>query len=110
MKILTVCEGGAVRSVGLANYLKHICNPHHDAIAVSWAKNSEDTLRQFCDWADLIVVMEKHHWAELPSEYRLGGSKENKVKVCDVGRDTYGTPFNRVLQDKCAEFVREERL
>lgn len=110
MKILTVCEGGTVRSVGLARYLKKVCDPGHDALAASWRRNTRDTMIMLCEWAELIIIVEPQDRVQLPVRYRADGAAADKVKVCDVGRDRYLNPFHRDLQQLCAAFVKKEGL
>lgn len=94
-KILCVCEAGIVRSTSLAAHLKHDRGtPLHDAIAIGWRLNSPEVMSLLCDWADMIIVMESYMREEIPFQFL------SKVEVCDVGPDTYGSPFNNDLLDK----------
>ncbi len=56
-KILTICDGGTVRSVCLARLLKdgQVDGRQHDAVAASGLWNSKGTLAMLCRWANLIV-------------------------------------------------------
>lgn len=118
MKILTVCQGGTVRSVALARMLKDedvrekysYPGEAHDAIAASWQWNGHGTLLMLCAWADLIVVMEPKHQEHLPPSYRLGRVLSKKVKVCDVGPDHFGNCFNEDLMKMCIAWIKEKGL
>jgi len=103
MKILCVCEGGAVRSASLANHLKHVA-PHHDALACAWRYNSPETLELLCTWAELIVVMQPNMILHIPPSHR------GRTKVCDVGPDLYGFPMCRELIEKVSAWARAEKL
>lgn len=81
MKILTMCQGGNSRSVGMAFLLKYKYNI--DAIACSWEKNSPETLDMLFKWADSILIMEASFEKFIPSEYK------NKIIVTDVGEDVW---------------------
>lgn len=98
-KILTICQGGNVRSVGLAYLLKYKYNL--DAIACSAEKNSTDTLLLLCEWADLICPMQPEFSSVVPKQF------ENKIRVIDVGPDRFGSCFHpqlhAIIEQKLAE-------
>lgn len=108
MKILTVCEGGNVRSVGMAWTLK---NQGHNAVAVGSmyafaSHNDRQPGFMLCQWADVIIPM---------ADYILKGTPipqdcVHKVKVCDVGQDTYGNPFHPNLQEQISAWLKESGL
>ncbi len=106
MRILTICEGGTVRSVGLARVLKDetIAGYSHDAIAASWRWNTPETLEGFCEWADMIVVMEPYMEEKLPPEYL------HRSEVCDVGPDLYRHALDDSLIEKCIDWCMKEVL
>ena len=97
-KFITVCEGGNVRSVGLAYLLK----VHgQDAIAMSWRFNNPETLGKMFNWADYIVIMQakfKEHIAEI---------FHHKLLVVDVGEDRYGYAFHPELQGGLTPIVKD---
>jgi len=101
MKILTVCQGGVVRSVGLGRLLKdaEVAGRNHDVIAASWQWNSRATLLMLGHWADKVIVMQPYMVGNLPEEIR------HKVDVCDVGLDTYGNAQHPELIRKCLEWM-----
>ena len=99
MKILCVCEGGNVRSVGMAFALKHIYG--QDALACGWRFNSLETFKMLCDWADRIVVMQEVFVAKVPSDVL-----RSKVRVVDVGPDCFGNPLHPDLQ-ACVQHAAE---
>jgi hypothetical protein len=89
LKILTVCEGGNVRSVSLAFVLKNHLG--HDAVAASWRFNSEKTLEMLYEWAEKIIVMQPEFLQHIPHLHRM------KTTVCDVGQDRFGNAFHGEL-------------
>jgi hypothetical protein len=97
MKFLTICEGGAVRSVAFAAVIRW--DFHQDALPVSAAKNSPETIAALCDWADRIVPMEAKFADVVPSAHK------HKIKICDVGPDVWFNSFDRKLRDLCGEFI-----
>lgn len=85
MKYLCVCDGGNVRSVGMAYVLKHeFGQGRNEAIAVGRGNSSIDTLAMLCEWADVIVIMEPHMKVDIGLKYK------DKVRCVDVGPDRYG--------------------
>jgi len=88
-KILTVCEGGNVRSVGLAYALK---SNGQDAVAASWRFNTKETLAMLYRWADFIVVMQPEMMEHIPNRYKP------KLRCIDVGPDRFGSAFHPELQ------------
>ncbi len=99
MKILTICEGGNVRSVSLGYVLKDLCAPRHDAVALGAGRNSPETIRMMCEWADRIVVMQPEFKKSVPEEFH------EKLSVCDVGPDVFGSPLHPTLTGICGKFV-----
>lgn len=97
MKFLTVCQGGNVRSVGLAFVLKYKHN--QDAIAASWEKNSPETKEMLYNWADYIVVMQSKFKEHIPEQFH------DKLRVVDVGEDRFGYAFHPDLQAFCTKVV-----
>lgn len=83
MKILTVCQGGNVRSVMarfLLNYKYGL-----DALACGWEPNSDETKAMLYAWADVIVPMQKEFVDKIPAEYH------QKIKfILDIGPDRWG--------------------
>lgn len=101
MRILTICEGGACRSVALARMLKI---NRHDAIAASWARNSAETLHMLGEWAELVVVMQPEMLDKISNSLRL------KAEVCDVGKDRWGNPFAPDLMELCLAWMKKRGL
>lgn len=94
MKILCVCNGGCVRSVALAEFLKGTHG--HDAIAAGTFWNTPDTLRMLCEWADLICPVDVRHTDNLPAEDTRRWVNapiwdfEKKLLVVPIGVDHWG--------------------
>lgn len=76
----------------------------HDAIPVSWKFNTPETIEMLCRWADWIVVMEPYMQTFVKQEFR------EKVKICDVGPDIYGSPMNKMLQALCEKWARSQGI
>lgn len=106
MKILTICEGGNVRSVGFARILKVYLN--HNAIALGGPAFRADYNREpgtmLSRWADQIIFMAEYIQKGIP----IPEDCKHKVRVCEVGKDVYGDPFHPDLHDKCMSWVRAE--
>lgn len=103
-KILCVCEGGNVRSVGCAAVLK--MQYGKDAVAAGWRFNTKESLDSFCKWADHILVMQTEFKEKIPTQYH------DKVFPIDVGPDTYGNPYSEELQiqikEKLADWLKDK--
>lgn len=106
MKILTICQGGTVRSVCLARILKDkdVVGKSHDAIAASWQWNSAATMEMLGAWADLVVVMEPSMVDRIPQSLR------GKTEVCDVGPDRFGNAINPELIKLCHDWANARGL
>jgi hypothetical protein len=87
MKILTVCEGGNVRSVTLGCLLKYYFRGNHEVIAASASKLKSPTLQMLVDWADTVLVV------DLDIEEMLGRKIDHghgKIKLAHLGPDIWG--------------------
>jgi hypothetical protein len=72
----------------------------HEAIPVGRRWMSKDTLFTLCAWADRIVVMQPHMADSIP------GPMREKVRVLDVGEDTYGLHIPDALMQKVMAGVK----
>jgi len=82
-RVLVICRGGNSRSVGLAFLLKYKYSV--DALSASLEKNSTETLRLLCEWADKVVLVEG--WMYEPLTNWLPYVSRNKFLIFDVGGD-----------------------
>ena len=98
MKILTVCSQGNNRSVHFAHALKYWNN---DVIAIGVDNTSIPTLEMLFGWADVIIKTEDGQF--VPPQY------EDKVRLFDVGPDTYKRPFNPELHVKVKRILEENK-
>jgi len=99
VKIVTMCDRGLTRSVGLADVLKRHFEPT-DVIPIGCLENTKETLVMLFEWADKIVIMRGRMIESVPAEYHY------KTLVCEVGEDTYGDSKNRSLIDQCWDWTR----
>lgn len=95
-KIVTLCRGGQVRSVGL-KYILHY-KYGHDVIACGWESNSEETRNMLYKWADYIIIMQPQFEQYVPEKYKQQDSGARKLICYDVGEDRYGYAFHPELQ------------
>jgi hypothetical protein len=98
MKILTVCLGGQVRSVAMANYL--IANFGINAVPQGTANPFPGNFNWYTQWADKIIVMQPEYAERCPAE---------KVLICDVGPDTWGNPGNVDLEQKIKDWCEQNK-
>ena len=84
-----MCEGGNVRSVGMAYALKV---NGQDALAIGWRFCSAETKSMLFSWCDNIILMQAKFKDYVPEEFK------SKCRVVDVGEDVYGNPFHNHLQ------------
>ena len=66
----------------------------HDALSASHDKQSDGTLHMLCDWADRIIVVQPEYAA------RIRPIHQPKIKIMDVGPDSYGSCWHFLLQAK----------
>ena len=100
-KILCVCQGGNVRSVGFAKLLK---DAGADALACGARDNSIQTLAHLFNWADIIVLMSEQIKEHLP-EYLL--RPVFPIVVIEVGPDNYHKHTHPELLAKLKPVVEE---
>lgn len=88
-KFLVVCDGGNVRSQALSYVLHDLKG--HESIAIGRQRVSKETLNYFCEWADIVVVMQSHMQESIDPKYSF------KLRVVDVGEDNFGVSIHPVL-------------
>jgi len=110
MKIVTMCQGGHVRSVALKYILRYLNAGHHDVIACGWEGNTLETRRMLFDWADVIVIMEPQFEEHVPSEFHCKADGTRRLFCYNVGPDRFGTPFHPELQDLLMSMIKQHGL
>jgi hypothetical protein len=100
-RFLTICEGGAVRSVSLATVLRW--DFQQDAIPLSAAKNGSEAVDLLCQWADYIILMQPHFETVVPKKFAL------KIRVLDVGPDVWRNPMDNELRTIVGEAAEKWR-
>lgn len=80
-KILCACNGGNVRSVSLAYFLKEAYG--HDALAIGLKVNSPETIQLLCEWAERIVIFEQKMLDRIPEEFH------KKTRLLSTGKDIW---------------------
>ncbi len=99
LKFLTICEGGAVRSVCLAAILRWDFG--QDAIPVSGKLVPDETLAMLCEWADFIIVMVPEYGERIPVRFT------NKMRVVDVGPDIWRNSMHKQLMSILGDTVQQ---
>lgn len=102
MKVVTMCQGGHVRSVALKYLLRYQNTPPHDVIACGWEGNSPETRAMLFAWADVIVIMQLQF---VPEQFHTRPDGSRKLFCYDVGEDRFGTAFHPELQAMLKEMV-----
>jgi hypothetical protein len=92
MRILCVCGEGNNRSATLAQLLRYR-DGGQDCLAVGLRTASPETLDMLFRWAEVILLTARDQ--SVPEEHRP------KVRLVDMGPDTYPRPFNKDLLSKC---------
>lgn len=95
-KIVTVCDLGCNRSVMFAHRLKFWGN---DTIPIGLKNTTLSTLEMLFHWADLIITTASDQ--EIPDQFK------HKVILLDVGPDVYPRPFNKVLNQKASQLLKD---
>lgn len=108
MKIVAMCQGGHVRSVGLKFLLRYTFG--HDVIACGWEGNTEETRRMLFNWADAIVILQGVFISHVPPEFHNNPDGSRKLFCYDVGEDRFGTPFHPELQHMLLSMVQQHGL
>lgn len=88
-RFLCVCDGGNVRSFALAYVLHDLLG--YEAVPVGRLRVSAKTLAVFCDWTDVIVIMQPHMEESVPERFK------KKIRCMDVGVDRFGMSVNGEL-------------
>lgn len=101
MKILCMCQHGHNRSQCLAYILSH--DYDQETLAIGWQTADEELKSYLFKWADKIIVMQPHMVEKVPANYHL-----EKVLVCDVGVDIYGSPRNLALEQLCKYWLKHD--
>ena len=107
-KVLTVCAGGHVRSVGLKYLLTYKYG--HEALACGQDANSTETISMLAEWADYIIVMQPCYAPFVPEKYHKKESGERKLFCYDVGEDRYGYAFHPELQKQLVGIIEQHGL
>lgn len=103
-KVLTVCNGGNVRSTMLAEVLKGQFGI--DAINIGTYWTTPDTMHMLCQWADIIAPVEPraaqlpqpdlHYWDNSPIwQY------PEKIRIARIGPDAWGHEKFEELKAVC---------
>ena len=102
MKIITVCKEGNNRSVQFAHLLKYKYKA--DVLAIGTSTCSVETQKMLYEWADYVIVTDS---ALLPLPVEID---ELKIKLWDVGADTYPRPFNEDLYAIAKQIIADNPL
>jgi predicted protein tyrosine phosphatase len=94
-KVVTMCQGGQVRSVGMKFLLSYKYG--HDVIPCGWESNTLETREMLFKWADYIVIMQSNMEKYVPECYHNDGDRR-KLYCFDVGEDRFGSAFHPELQ------------
>ncbi len=101
LKILCICQGGNVRSATLAYLFKYKYGL--DSLAASWQRNSKETLDYLCEWADIVIVVEKSFTSYVSEKYK------EKLKVYDIGPDRWGISLHPELQEILDQMIMKDK-
>jgi hypothetical protein len=110
-KVLTVCNGGNVRSTMLAEVLKGTFGCDAINIGTYWA--SHETIGMLASWADLIVPVEPRFTAKLPEpdlRYWIDSPIWNwpeKIRIAKIGPDAWGHEKWKELKETCVIAAQE---
>ena len=95
-RILTICQGGLVRSVGMKYALTYKYR-FGEAIALGVEGNTAETILAIAKMCDQVILMDSTLKSSMPEgiEYLL----------CDVGPDVFRNPFHEDLQQKISDWL-----
>ncbi len=80
--MLCVCRGGQVRSVATRFLLNDLFG-FRKVICAGWEKNDPVTLREMCDWAQVVIVVGR------PNMWNLNTPVHKTINI-EIGPDVYG--------------------
>jgi len=98
-RILTICEYGNSRSVGLGWMLKHFYNK--EVIACGIISTTPETFNLLCDWAESIIITFAPIEPYMPQKFK------DKIVVWDVGHDRYFIPPVTELQEQFTNYLEQ---
>lgn len=101
-KILTICAGGCVRSVGLKYLLKYKYG--HETLACGQDANSIATIDMLAKWADYVIVVTKDYLKFVHPEF------SNKTFCYEIGEDRFGYAFHPELLQICDHLITTHGL
>ncbi len=101
-KILTMCAGGNVRSVGLKYLLKYKYG--HEALSCGQDANSSETIEMLSNWADYVIVLAGEYIKFVPKSFK------GTVLLYDVGSDRFGYAFHPELIQMLEKMIVEHGL
>jgi len=107
-KVLTMCAGGHVRSVGLKYLLTYKYG--HEALACGQDANSTETIDMLCQWADYVIVMEPDYAKQVPEKHHLKEDGSRKLFCYNVGPDRFGYAFHPELQEMLKGMIVQHGL
>lgn len=108
IKILTVCNGGRVRSVALAEALR---NKGCEAINASTYWFAPETMRMLCEWADIIAPVQVQDPEYEPAYDRtlwrtnIIWEYRDKIAQFPIGQDIYGKPQDPRLKSLIEGYI-----
>ena len=108
-RIVTMCQGGHVRSVAL-KYLLRYGGPNLDVLACGWESNTEQTRRMLFEWADTIIILQSKFEQHVPSEFHDNSDGSRRLFCYDVGEDRFGNPFHPELQEGLKHMIASHGL
>lgn len=108
LKIVTVCHGGNVRSVGLKFLLRYKYG--HDAVALGTDGNSQEIKDILFGWADYIVLLEPSMEDVVEEEFKTKGDGSRKLFCYNVGPDRFGYAFHPELISILDTKIKEHGL
>lgn len=115
MKFLCVCNGGNVRSVGLARQIKDSYGTYtnfntalfrgikHEAIAIGIHCTTKETIKLLINWADKVIDLSDDE----ETREMLKEMSNKKYFKCYIGEDVWDNPYHPELKKKLKKIVEE---
>jgi hypothetical protein len=97
-----MCAGAVSRSVALAYLLKY--HHGHDALAISYEKNSPATIAMLCEWADRVITVMPKYAEHIPMAYK------HKLTIYNVGLDRWVHPMHPELHALLEPMIKADPL
>jgi len=106
-RIVTMCQGGEVRSVALKRLLGRGLG--RDVIACGWEVNTLATREMLFAWADTIIILQSNMEEHVPEKYHNNPDGTRRLFCYDVGPDIWSSSHHPDLIARLIKMIEDSR-